>query len=286
MPSRTARCLSPSAGGSIPARTWTNPPRGGWHWPEWLSELAGTFILVFGGLSAVVFDFGRGAPMAHLVPSHSDRLLVTGAVFAGFGSLVAITPFGRRSGAHLNPAVTLAFWLRGHVHQHDLAGYVLAQCAGACLGAALLRTAWGGAAAPVSFGVTSPGSGVGPVGAVGIEALMTAVLVATILGMVSSTRTARWTPLAVWVVVALLVWKGAPYTGTSLNPARSLGPALVAARWSDYWCYVVGPLGGSALVVGVVSLFSRRTLLTAKLFHDPKYQSTLGTQLPAKPPRK
>ncbi|HKI93032.1 MAG TPA: aquaporin, partial [Gaiellaceae bacterium] len=115
----------------------------------------------------------------------------------------------------------------------------------------------------------------------GVEALMTAILVLTIFLFVSSTRTAPWTPLAVWVVVALLVWQGAPFTGTSLNPARSLGPALVAGNWRDYWVYVLGPLAGAAIAVACWALVPRETL-TAKLFHDRRYLTTLGSLLPAR----
>lgn len=235
-------------------------------------------MLVLGGLSAVVFDFGTGSPLRSMVPSHSARLLITGLVFAGFGSLVAISPLGRRSGAHLNPAVTVGFWCERHLHPHDLVGYIAGQCLGAIVGAGLLRLAWGGRAESVRYGITAPGHGLSALEAAGVEALMTSILVLTIFLFVSSTATARWTPLAVWIVVAVLVWQGAPYTGTSLNPARSLGPALIGGDWRDYWVYVLGPLGGSALAVACWALIPRTTL-TAKLFHDTGYPSTLASRL-------
>jgi aquaporin Z len=254
-------------------------PQTGWHVAEWACELAGTAILVLGGLSAVVLNFGAESPVTPAVPSHGARLLITGLLFAGCGSLVAVSPLGRRSGAHLNPAITLAFWCRRHVRLGDLGGYVASQCFGALAGTAVLRLAWGEQAASVRFGVTLPGRGLGPLQAAGVEALMTAVLVFTIFAFVSSPRTTRWTPLAVWIVVAILVWQGAPYTGTSLNPARSLGPAIVAGYLTDYWAYVVGPLG-CALSAVVVWALVPRTTLTAKLFHDPSYRSVLGSALP------
>jgi aquaporin Z len=256
-----------------------HPPQPGLHLVEWSCELVGTAILVLGGLSAVVADFGPGSRVARLVPSHSWRLLITGVVFAGFGSLVAVSPLGRRSGAHLNPALSFAFWCERHLHLHDLAGYIAAQCLGALLGAGLLRLAWQSRAAGVDYGVTRPGGGLDSLEAAGVEALMTGLLVLVIFAFVSSTRTARLTPLAVWIVVAVLVWQGAPYTGTSLNPARSLGPALVAGHWADYWVYLLGPLTGAAAAVGCWTLVPRVTL-TAKLFHDSRYPSTLGSHLP------
>lgn len=271
--------VAPTSAGSDPQAAV-----GGWHWAEWAAELAGTALLVFGGLSAVVFDFYPGSPVSELIPSHSWRLLLTGLLFAGTGSAVAVSPLGRRSGAHLNPAVTVAFACTRHVHPHDLGGYVAAQFAGALGGAALLRSVWGSRAAAVGYGVTQPGPHTTIGQAVGLEAAMTAALVLTIFAFVSSPTTARWTPLAVWIVVAILVWKGAPATGTSLNPARSLGPAVVAGDYHDLWLYLSAPLvgaGGAALAWWPVP----RNALTAKLFHDPSYPSTLGTALPAAPPR-
>ena len=246
---------------------------------EWGCELVGTALLVFLGLSAVTFDFGTGSPLARVVPSESWRLLVTGTLFAASGALVTVSPLGRRSGAHLNPAVTLAFWAQRHLHPHDLAGYITAQMLGALGGAALLRLVWGHRAASVHYGRTTPGPGVGTAQAVGLEAVMTAALVLVIFAFVSSARTARWTPLAVLVLVAVEVWRGAPYTGTSLNPARSLGPALVGGGVADLWVYFAGPLAGAVLAVAVWRAVPRVTL-TAKLFHDPRYPSVVRSLLP------
>lgn len=253
-------------------------PQPGWHPVEWACEFIGTTILVSGGLSAVVLDFGTGSPIFGVIRSHSARLLLTGLLFAGCGSLVAISPLGRRSGAHLNPSVTLAFWTQRHMKGSDAVAYSVAQCLGGLAGTEVLRL-WGQRAASVRFGLTAPAPGFGSWDAVGVETLMTAVLILTIFVFVSSPRTARLTPLAVWIVVAVLVWQGAPYTGTSLNPARSLGPAIVTGDWTNYWVYVLGPLGG-ALVAACAWVAIPRTTLTAKLFHDARYKSVLGSRLP------
>lgn len=260
---------------------WLHDASGGVHWVEWSCELVGTALLVFGGLSAVTLDFGRGSFVPSTLPSVSARLALTGTLFASCGSLIAISPLGRRSGAHLNPAVTVAFWLRGHLHRHDLLGYVLSQFAGATVGVLLLRLAWSGMAASVHYGLTRPRSGLGPWMAAAIEAAMTALMIFTIFMFVSSARTAKWTPLAALVVIAVLVWKGAPYTGTSLNPARSFGPALVSGDWHDYWVYVIGPLAGAGLAVAAFAALPKVTL-TAKLFHDPRYRSVFASHLPAR----
>ena len=256
-------------------------PRRGWHWVPWSCELAGTAILLIGGLSAVFLDFGPDSPVARHLPSASARLLITGLLFAGTGSLVALSPLGRRSGAHLNPAVTLAFWTQRKVHPHDLAGYVVSQLLGALLACAGLKLVWGHTARVLHLGATQPGRGFTGLDAAALEMLMTAALILMIFVMTSNARSARWTPLGNWVLVATLVWRGAPYTGTSLNPARSVGPALLAPETTQLWVYLAGPVAGALLAAGVFALFRDHNVLTAKLFHDARYATTLGNDMPA-----
>jgi aquaporin Z len=261
--------------------TLARPAQAGWHLPEWSAEFLGTFLLVLGGLSAVCLDFGHGSPIPHLVPSTSLRLLITGLLFAGSGSLIAITPFGRLSGAHINPCVTLAFFLGGHISWGDLLGYWGGQFAGAVAGDLALRLAWGGIAVSVKDGLTSPAPGVSAAQAIGVEALMTAILVLAIFACTSWPRTARFTPLVLWIVIALLVWKGAPYTDCSLNPARSLGPAVVFGSYRVLWIYFLGPpLGAAVAALAYLQLASGRHPLTAKLYHDFRFRSVLGEGLP------
>lgn len=272
VPGRSSR-TKPAAVGPATAQR-------GWHWPEWLCEFAGTALLLLGGLSAVCLDFGSNSPVAKVLPGHSARLLLTGLLFAGSSSLVAVSPLGRRSGAHLNPCVTLAFWRRGHVHPHDLAGYAVSQVAGAFAGTALVKWWWGAQARSVSLGITQPRPGLRAVDAAGIEAFMTALMVFAILAMVSAARTAPFTPLVLWIVVAVLVWQGAPLTGTALNPPRSLAPAVLTMNFHNLWVYFVGPIAGSAAAVEVFNLVPGVETLTAKLFHDHRYPSTLASALP------
>ena len=78
------------------------------------------------------------------------------------------------------------------------------------------------------------------------------------------------------------MWRGAPYTGTSLNPARSFGPAVLAPQWNHYWVYVLGPFAGALLAVGAYALLTDVHVVTAKLFHDPSYPSTLASSLPTR----
>jgi len=130
-------------------------PQPGLHLAEWSCELLGTALLLLGGLSAVCL--GPHSPRRGLTSSF--RLLLTGLLFAGTGSLLAISPLGRRSGAHLNPVVTLAFWTQRKVHPRDLAGYVGGQLLGAVLGTAAVAGLSGGEARAVHLGATAPGEG-------------------------------------------------------------------------------------------------------------------------------
>ncbi|MHB8314049.1 MAG: aquaporin, partial [Candidatus Dormibacteria bacterium] len=133
----------PAAGRGAGPPSLAHPPQRGWHLREWSAEFWGTFALVLGGLSAVCLDFGQGSPVPHLIPSASLRLLLTGLLFAGTGSLVAISPPGRLSGAHINPCVTIAFWAGGHVSRDDLFGYLGCQFAGAVAGDLAVHWLWG-----------------------------------------------------------------------------------------------------------------------------------------------
>jgi aquaporin Z len=264
------------------ARTDRTPAQSGWHWAPWVCEFVGTALLLAGGLSAVFLNFGPASPVAPHLHSTSARLLLTGLLFAGTGSLVALSPLGRRSGAHLNPAVTLAFFTQGKVHPHDLAGYITAQLTGALTATAVLRLTMGHTARVLHLGATQPGHGFSPLDAAGLETLMTASLILMIFFFTSHTRTARWTPLGNWLLVATLVWQAAPYTGTSLNPARSIAPAVLAPEMSNLWVYIAGPCAGALLAAAVFAIFRDTHTVTAKLFHDPRYPSTLASDLPTR----
>jgi aquaporin Z len=111
-------------------------------WPLWCSELVGTAFLVGVGCSFVILDFGARSPVMALLPGAGARRALTGFLFGSVGALVAISPVGKVSGAHINPAVTLAFWLTGRMKARVAVGYVAAQLAGGILGALGLR-AWG-----------------------------------------------------------------------------------------------------------------------------------------------
>jgi aquaporin Z len=216
--------------------------------------------------------FASGSPVLHFIPSARVRLFVTGLVLGGAGGVVAITPLGRISGAHLNPAISLGFFAEGKMQLQDLFGYILAQLGGAIPGA------WAGAAAAGKFGhsvheaLNLPGRGVSGWLAAGAEVIATFSLAFIIFEMLSRRRWMRWTPLVVVGVVSLIVGIDGNYSGASLNPARSFGPACIEGRWTLFWIYAVGPsLGG--VLAGTLHRIMPRRARTGKLFHDRHYRS-------------
>jgi aquaporin Z len=160
----------------------------------------------------------------------------------------------------------------------DFVGYVVAQMLGGIVGAAALAGVWRNYAASVQDGMTAPGAG-WPIWAVfAWEVAITALLIFMILFFVSSPRLMRWTPLMNWILIATMVWLEAPISGTSLNPARSFGPALMSGIWQNQWLYAVAPpLGGvlGLLLFNVVTPVWRQAL-TGKLFATSNYPSVFS----------
>jgi MIP family channel proteins len=194
------------------------------------AELAGTFALVLAGCGAIVVDQKTGA-LGH------------GGVAASFGLviLIMIATFGHLSGAHFNPAVTVAFALIRHFRWRDVPVYVAGQLAGATLGALALRGLFG---AGSGLGATVPSGSAGQ--AFAVEFLLTATLMLVITAVATDTRAVgQLAAIAIGATVALDALWGGPVTGASMNPARSFGPALVTGLWPSHWIYWLAPLMGA-----------------------------------------
>jgi aquaporin Z len=235
------------------------------HGDLFLAELIGTAILVLVGLSLVIFMFGAGTPMARLIPDEALRRLVTGFLFGSTGALIALSPIGKVSGAHINPVVSLGFFLVGKLHAPAACGYICAQLAGGLLGA-LPLLAWGAMGRSVSFGATVPGPGYSTSQALFGEVITTFAMV-TLLYLFLSFRESRpFTPALFPVLYAVMVCLEAPISGTSTNPARSFGPSIVSGSWQAWWIYWVGPLVGMIAAVALCSRFVTR-IEVAKLYH-------------------
>ena len=193
-------------------------------WLALRAELVGTAALVLVGLSLVILMFGEGSPIPGVLPSEGWRRLITGFLFGTTGALIALSPVGERSGAHINPIVTLAFRLMGKLDLPTSFGYVVAQLAGAILGS-LPLLAWGAMGRSVSFGATLPGEGYS-LGAVLLGEVITTFAMVTLLCVFLGFRRIRpFTPAIFPILYAVMVYTESPISGTSTNPARSLGPS-------------------------------------------------------------
>lgn len=224
--------------------------RGAFPWAIYGAELLGTALLVAVGLSIVIFDFGRGSPVAAWLPGLAARRLLTGFLFGTTGAAIALSRLGKESGAHINPVVTLAFWLMGRLRAGNAVGYVLSQLAGAALGA-LPLLAWGAMGRGVAFGATIPGPAFGAAWALLGETVTTFCMVFGLFFFLRHRALKPFTPALFPPLYAVMVWLEAAVSGTSTNPARSLGPSLIAGVWQGWWVYWLGPILGACLAVAI-----------------------------------
>jgi aquaporin Z len=214
------------------------------------AELVGTALLLFIGLSVVIFNWGTGSVMATLVPSESLRRVITGFLFGLTGCLITLSPVGKISGAHINPAVSIAFWLRGKMKTRIMIGYVCSQLIGAIIGSLPLLF-WEQQGQSIRYGITLPGDAGIQVAFIG-EALTTACLIILLFLFVGNKKLRNYTPYTIPFLYGFMVWAEAPFSGCSTNPARSFGPAIVSQYFTDYWLYWLAPLTG---VIAVVIVF-------------------------------
>jgi aquaporin Z len=242
-------------------------------WALFVSELIGTALLVLVGLSLVIVMFGAGSPLASLIPDEGLRRLITGFLFGTTGAAIALSPVGKVSGAHINPAVTLAFRLMGKLDLRTTLVYIVAQVIGAVAGSLPLLL-WGAMGASVAFGATLPGTGYAlPTVLLG-EVITTFTMVA-LLAVFLGFRTIRpFTPAIFPPLYAIMVWAESPISGTSTNPARSFGPSVISGQWEGWWVYWIGPMGGMLLAVLACSFLGKR-IEVAKLYYFDTDQDRL-----------
>ena len=206
------------------------------EWRRLFSELLGTFALVLAA---------AGGGLLH---AKGQISLAAAVVAPGLTVMAVILFMGAVSGAHLNPAVSLAFALRGDFPWKRVPGYIVIQLAGATLACLFLRWVFGNVE---HLGATLPGPGYKPWQALLLEIVLTALLVSVILGTASAAQNVgAIAALGVGGYIALAGLWAAPVSGVSMNPARSFGPALVSGDWTSYWVYVMGPVAGALIAVG------------------------------------
>ncbi|HEY7950012.1 MAG TPA: MIP family channel protein [Solirubrobacterales bacterium] len=198
------------------------------------AEAFGAFALVFAGCGAIVTDTVHAGVLGAVGVSLVFGLTIMAMVYAT----------GHLSGAHLNPAVTLAFALIRHFPRHEALAYIAAQLLGAIAAATLLLAVW--PSQPADLGTTLPSVGAGS--AVVYEIVLTAFLMFTIMAVATDTRAVgAGAAIAIGGTVGLDALFGGPITGASMNPARSIGPALISGEVHDLWIYIAAPIAGAAL---------------------------------------
>ena len=198
------------------------------------AEGLAAFALVFAGCGAIVADEVYGGALG----------TVGVALVFGLIIMVMVYATGHLSGAHINPAVTLAFTLTRHFPARDAVAYIGAQLTGALLPALLLLAIW--PEQPAELGATIPSVGSGS--AFVYEIVLSALLMFVIIAVATDTRAVgAAAAIAIGGTVGLDALFGGPVTGASMNPARSFGPALASGEWSDFWLYALGPVIGAAI---------------------------------------
>ncbi|MBW4695893.1 MAG: aquaporin [Lyngbya sp. HA4199-MV5] len=239
------------------------------HLPEYLMEAAelGLFM-VSAGVFTVLFEY-PGSPVHHAIANTDLRRFLIGVAMGTTAIALIYSPWGKQSGAHMNPAVTLTFYRAGKVQRQDAFFYILFQCLGGLAGVYLVAILFGNlfTQPPVSYIVTVPGL-LGWAGALLGEWTIAFIMMMTVLLSSNHPTLNRYTGLFAGCLVMLYVTFEAPLSGFGMNPARSFASALPAQNWTDFWLYVLVPLLGMLSAAALYQFwFGRRAVKCAKLHH-------------------
>jgi aquaporin Z len=237
------------------------------NWPEYLIEgWALGMFMVSAGLVSVLLDY-PGSPIHRAIGDPTAGRVLAGIAMGLTAIALIYSPWGQRSGAHMNPAVTLTFLRLGKITRHDAFFFVLAQFIGGVLGVLLVAQLMGPAftAAPVRYVATLPGMHGAAVAFIA-ELLISALMIFTVLTFSSTPRVARFTGIAAGVLVATFISLEAPFSGMSMNPARTFASAAPGAIWHHFWIYASAPVLGM-LAGAQLFLITKRGIGCAKLLH-------------------
>ena len=231
-------------------------------WPEYFIEAAGLGLFMVSASAFAVLLEHPASLARQALPDPFHRRALMGLAMGATAVALIYSPWCQRSGAHFNPAVTVTFFRLGKVAPRDLAGYVAAQFLGGAAGLALAAWLFGPALADpaVAFVATRPGAA-GPLGAFVAEIVIAALLMSVVLLVSNTPRIARFTGLCAGACVMLFIAFEAPFSGMSLNPARSFASALLARDGTSLWIYFAAPPLGMAAAAACY----RRTLGPARV---------------------
>jgi aquaporin Z len=239
------------------------------HWPEYLIEAAGLGVFM---IAACAFGVGLehpASPIRELLPAVPRRALM-GLAMGATAIAIIYSPWGKRSGAHINPAVTWTFFRLGKIEGWDALFYVLAQFTGGVLGVVIAFLALGARVShpSVNYVTTVPGPA-GVLLAFAAEAAMAFLMMAMILLATNQPKLARFTGIFAGALVFAFITIEAPISGMSINPARTFGSAFNAGLWTALWLYFVAPPLGMTLAAEVYRRLKASTpVRCAKLHHD------------------
>lgn len=249
-------------------------PERPFHWRLYWCEALATAVLMIVGLVCVILLTAPDTFLGRmLAPYPNIQTALCGLCFGMAGTAAAMTPFGKISGAHLNPSVTLAFMLSKKIVWIDALGYAIAQVIGALFGTAavygmgMVFASWRNLSAEVHYGATIPYTKISVWYALGSEALVTGLLIITLYWLAAHPRYKAVTPWIGGIFFLVMNPITAWLSGNSVNFARSLAPALFAGEWTNLWIYLIGPFAGSSLAVLAIQfdLFGKIHLLEARL---------------------
>lgn len=239
------------------------------HWPEYWMEGAGLALFMISAAAVTSLLEYPGSSFRQALPDPVVRRILIGLAMGLTAIAIIYSPWGKQSGAHLNPAVTLTFLRLGKIQPTDGLCYVLAQCFGGWLGIIIAATVGGTYIADpaVNYVVTVPGES-GPMIAFAAEAFISFVLMLVVLIVSNHTALASWTGVCAGCLVALYIAIEAPLSGMSMNPARTMASAIPAQMFTALWVYGAAPLSGMMAAAALITWLRRdRALACPKLHH-------------------
>jgi len=240
------------------------------HWREYLMEAAELGVLMLGICLSGTLFYSSASPLSRLALPRSGKAALMGFCVAATTFLIIRSSFGRRSGAHFNPAITLTYLWLGRIHRWDALGYIVAQFCGALAGVFVARQILGMhlSAAPVQYVVTTPGT-YGNATAFMAEFLLSGVLMGVVLFASNHRILARFSPWLVASLTVLYYAVGSSISGFSVNPARTFSSAFFAWLWWGVWIYFIAPCLGMLTAAAIyIRAAGPAKVYCAKVFHD------------------